>query len=179
MKKLAIIAVTVALMAIGRSTQAQLTEYYVAQQGGSPDPSGPVLQVISTVTGSYNYNYAFTLGYGTGAAFTPEDTANAILLFSVTLLDTTGVSNISGGGGLVGNTIIWTFPFVYTGDVSYTSPNPPGTFDATAQDVSVNWTGGVLVPAAVPEASTIMAGALMILPLGIGAFRVLRKERMA
>ena len=34
-------------------------------------------------------------------------------------------------------------------------------------------------PAAVPEASTIMAGALMLLPLGIGAIRTLRKERIA
>ena len=34
-------------------------------------------------------------------------------------------------------------------------------------------------PAPVPEASTIMAGALMLLPLGIGAVRSLRKERTA
>ncbi|HEY1661874.1 MAG TPA: hypothetical protein VGI03_05600 [Verrucomicrobiae bacterium] len=36
-----------------------------------------------------------------------------------------------------------------------------------------------LVQVAVPEASTILAGALMILPLGIGAFRALRKVRVA
>lgn len=35
------------------------------------------------------------------------------------------------------------------------------------------------VPAPVPEASTVMAGALMLLPLGIGALRALRKERTA
>ena len=33
--------------------------------------------------------------------------------------------------------------------------------------------------APVPEASTVMAGALMVLPLGIGAIRALRKERTA
>jgi hypothetical protein len=34
-------------------------------------------------------------------------------------------------------------------------------------------------PAAVPEPSTCVAGALMLLPLGIGAFRTFRKTRMA
>jgi hypothetical protein len=33
------------------------------------------------------------------------------------------------------------------------------------------------VPAPVPEASTVMAGALMLLPFGIGAMRSLRRER--
>jgi hypothetical protein len=32
-------------------------------------------------------------------------------------------------------------------------------------------------PVAVPESSTIVAGALMLLPLGIGAFRAIRKDR--
>jgi hypothetical protein len=34
-----------------------------------------------------------------------------------------------------------------------------------------------LTPAPVPEASTMLAGALLLLPLGIGAIRSLRKER--
>jgi hypothetical protein len=36
---------------------------------------------------------------------------------------------------------------------------------------------GDLAPAPVPEASTLAAGALMLLPLGVGLFRVLRKQR--
>jgi hypothetical protein len=40
--------------------------------------------------------------------------------------------------------------------------------------------GSILAPAApVPEANTVVAGALMLLPLGIGAVRALRKERTA
>lgn len=39
--------------------------------------------------------------------------------------------------------------------------------------------GGTQQSQAVPEASTIMAGALMLLPLGIGAIRALRRERSA
>jgi hypothetical protein len=37
-------------------------------------------------------------------------------------------------------------------------------------------TGSILAPAPVPEPGTILAGALMLLPLGIGAIRALRKE---
>jgi hypothetical protein len=39
--------------------------------------------------------------------------------------------------------------------------------------------GPILAPSAVPEANTVVAGALMLLPLGIGAVRALRKERIA
>lgn len=42
---------------------------------------------------------------------------------------------------------------------------------------SFSASGNILVP--VPEANTIVAGALMLLPLGIGAVRALRKERVA
>lgn len=75
------------------------------------------------------------------------------------------------------------FPNTPTGGSSdliyvYTSANTFGVNGATADDgVSANTTD--LAPAAVPEASTVMAGALMILPLGFGAFRALRKERIA
>jgi hypothetical protein len=36
---------------------------------------------------------------------------------------------------------------------------------------------GTGAPAAVPEASTIMAGALMLLPFGVGGFRALRRKQ--
>jgi hypothetical protein len=44
-----------------------------------------------------------------------------------------------------------------------------GTPDATIT--------GTPVPPSVPEASTVFAGALMLLPLGVGAIRALRKEK--
>ena len=37
--------------------------------------------------------------------------------------------------------------------------------------------GGTATATPVPEASTVVAGALMLLPLGVGAIRALRKER--
>jgi hypothetical protein len=51
-----------------------------------------------------------------------------------------------------------------TSDMWYTSPSP------------TEFTGQI---STVPEASTVMAGALMLLPLGIGAVRAIRKERTA
>jgi hypothetical protein len=50
---------------------------------------------------------------------------------------------------------------------------------STVQDGGASQNLNILAPAAVPEASTVMAGALMLLPLGIGAVRALRKERTA
>lgn len=53
-----------------------------------------------------------------------------------------------------------------------------GISDYTLFNVTTNGNGnGNGTP--VPEASTVMAGALMLLPLGIGAIRALRKERSA
>jgi hypothetical protein len=58
----------------------------------------------------------------------------------------------------------------------YTSAPSDGGSIVNIQD-SINTSAQILAP--VPEASTVMAGALMVLPLGFGAFRALRKERMA
>lgn len=69
---------------------------------------------------------------------------------------------------------------------SHSVVNAAGSISATSYYLSLEdvVNGGVVsadstLATAVPEASTVMAGMLMILPLGIGAFRALRKERMA
>jgi hypothetical protein len=61
--------------------------------------------------------------------------------------------------------------YVFTTAPSYT------TSSGTAEDGASANVNPTLAPAAVPEASTVMAGALMLLPLGIGAIRAVRKER--
>lgn len=68
----------------------------------------------------------------------------------------------------------------HTSDVIYvfTTAQAYTTSGATVDDgVSANTTD--YSPAPVPEASTVLAGALMLLPLGIGAVRAIRKERTA
>ncbi len=62
--------------------------------------------------------------------------------------------------------------YVFTTATTYGGNNA-----SVDNSVSANTTD--LAPTPVPEASTVMAGALMVLPLGIGAIRALRKERTA
>jgi hypothetical protein len=87
--------------------------------------------------------------------------------------------------------IEWTIQPAATGSFAFafTSPYGPLNGSGTLQDGSSGpWSDNAGLgnpipipnpPATVPEASTIMAGALMLLPLGIGAVRSLRKERTA
>jgi hypothetical protein len=59
--------------------------------------------------------------------------------------------------------------------IVYTDLTQFGTSGATVQDgTSINT---LPIYAPVPEPTTVLAGALMLLPLGIGAMRCLRKER--
>lgn len=74
--------------------------------------------------------------------------------------------NLSNGGGVSDYLVIFTDMNSYT--TSY----------GQVQD-TISADGAIYAPAAVPEANTIVAGALMLLPLGIGAVRALRKERTA
>jgi hypothetical protein len=89
--------------------------------------------------------------------------------------------------------VVWNFvtsPATTSGAVSFTSDDGPGATGAVSADgsglvipigyFSISWSGGdVPVPATcpVPEASTLMAGAMMLLPLGIGALRAVRKAK--
>jgi len=67
--------------------------------------------------------------------------------------------------------------FVATGDVlSFQDLSlingGPSPYGAALDNVSLE-----AVPAPIPEPSTVVAGAMMLLPFGVGAFRSLRKER--
>ncbi len=83
-------------------------------------------------------------------------------------------------------------PFLSNPGLLFTGPSPSDTLELNLygngsgegayyqlyDDTGANNTGyAILTPAPVPEASTMVAGALMLLPFGIGAIRSLRKER--
>jgi len=83
------------------------------------------------------------------------------------------------------NTITWdyTFPNQIPAGASsflmivYTSLTSYGTSTATVQDGSA--ANFVPIYAPVPEPATVAAGALMLLPFGVGVIRSLRKDRIA
>jgi hypothetical protein len=104
-----------------------------------------------------------------------------------------GVYDITGSGAVSEVGTFWknasgTLEFLLNNNVTQGLSMDDIIVDTTATSFGVTTAGVIdsggatttaLAPAAVPEASTVIAGMLMILPLGIGAFRAVRKERMA
>ncbi|HTR40308.1 MAG TPA: hypothetical protein VMH87_01660 [Pseudomonadales bacterium] len=132
---------------------------------------------------SSTINGTQTLRIDTGAG-----DPNGYLTALVTLI------SINNSGGInTPNVQINLSNIQYTGsgdaDLAYLATSTLGYLELTTQ-VGYNagtqqWTtapggatySGQLAP--VPEANTVIAGALMLLPLGIGAVRAIRKERVA
>ncbi len=149
---------------------------------------GSLSSTVLTGDGAFGYT-GYTFVYQVSE--TGSTTVNTISLDGYAAMASVYVAIVPSSGAGVpdfaqlsgGVLTIDLYPNTPTGGSSdqiyvYTSANTFGVNGATADDgVSANTTD--LAPAAVPEASTVMAGALMILPLGFGAFRALRKERIA
>lgn len=94
----------------------------------------------------------------------------------------------SGIADNVDGVVTWTYnPYATTAQlVGFTSSFGPANGSGSLNDHGLGPWGDsqgngepILIPAPVPEASTVMAGALMLLPFGIGAIRSLRKERIS
>lgn len=195
-------AAGMALVATERSAEAGLTisgTAYLTQGDGA----APVLQVAYSAvdTTLWTYTYTFTVGDLSGQTFTPV-AINPVEQFTVdaSFVNAGSVTSADGALHSIGSgDVTWSYEPVTIPDVgtfgttpqesdtvSFTSAYGPTLGGATGNDgvPSVSWSaaspGGspVVVPAPVPEASTIMAGALMLLPFGIGAVRSLRKERV-
>lgn len=169
---------------------------FVPLTGGMASFSGPV--------GSYGVTAVFGSGSGTTSPFmdmniniTSAGTGNLYVFF------TDGAFGPTSGGSYslftsqfnqlsTGATIsTWAYqnatqlggsPDSPTGAVvNSTGPLNGSSYYLTIEDVingSVNSADTTFV-SSVPEANTLVAGALMLLPLGIGAVRAIRKERVA
>lgn len=209
MKKILMMAATAALLTIGYSSQAQFTfgsatmtslgqspvtvNYFVSLSGGvytyAYEFTAPVALgefEVNVLNSSY---VSLVLGTGNTMIGTIATANSATLGASLTAAFTganTSFSTESNSGGVVQ----WqNSPSAAAGSYAFgfqsMYPPTPGT-GSIIDDTVGPWgdnpgSGGspILVPAPVPEASTVMAGALMLLPLGIGALRALRKERVA
>jgi hypothetical protein len=203
MKKhlLTIGAVAVAVFATQQAAQATLVESGTADLVGGGAGYNPFVVNYSVLFNANNslftYVYSFTAYSGAPVTQFTVDASyvNSVLSGSLSSLYTLGLgagygSTTTGNyyaAGSDSSSLEWdTFgsqPALET--VGYTSYFGPTAGVASANDHTAggSWNdaagvvGGTPVPVPVPEASTVMAGALMLLPFGIGAIRSLRKER--
>jgi hypothetical protein len=195
-----IVGVVASCMLAAVTASAQLTP--VAPGGSAVIGSGLYTGTLGTAIDSLNSTFSFTAnGYtDAGSLLTSvySVTGGDLFVYTVTVTtgDITGITASSFTGNVSVGTSLAVALVSYNsfGGVSFSSPsdNAPATvtYDVLTADTIIvpgtvsyrdNAGGNInsLAATAVPEASTVMAGMLMILPLGVGAFRALRKERMA
>jgi len=138
---------------------------------GLTDPSGYTGITFAfqvTETGSDFIDHISLSGFSLSSVYIQYASTGGVIPMSADLVK--GVLTIDFTPNMVSTGQTSDLIYVFTTATAYSGNN------ATVDDgVSANTTD--LAP--VPEASTVMAGALMVLPLGIGAIRALRKERTA
>jgi hypothetical protein len=180
MSKLVPIIVSVMLLAAGLSARAQIILQNTVDFNGK-NVSSDELSIAYTVTQTgdlYTYSYVLTTSPAVDfQSFTIGNGLDPVNTQSVVIQSLGGAFN----AGTTSDSIIyqWAFnPGTTSADVSYTSPFAPtlATFTLTGGDA---WGSPALIPApaAVPETSTLLAGAMMVLPFGVSVYRSLRKDR--
>ncbi len=184
MRKFIAIVPVVTFLALGLCARASIVIPPTLVDFNGVPYSSDGLSITYEVTqdsGLYTYSYAFVTtpanpltSFTLGGALNPVDT-QSVFISSYGAAD-------PFLSGVTSDSIIFEWDAgsgVTSDDVSYTSPNAPILATFTVNDDDVEWgsPNSIPAPAAVPEASTALAGALMILPLSIGAFRALRKNR--
>lgn len=123
------------------------------------------------------WNFDFFIGTANGSlspyTFTLTETANGL----TTSFDPTLISDNVGAPGSAGNSE--SLDFAQFGAAIDYNPNQGDTynFTLTAFDGGTQIGSDSITVDAVPEPTTIIAGALMLLPLGIGALRTLRDRK--
>jgi hypothetical protein len=190
MKKFATIAVAVALAITGLSASAQIIipptmVTYEGQSGGVTLPNYflSITYGVTESAGLYTYTYtlvttpgepmlSFTLGGNVDPVFTQS----------------AGISNFGASNpaldGITGNSVVfgWNFiPGVTSDTVAFTSPYGPRLATFTLNDDDILWTSPDAIPAPtpVPEAPTVLAGVMMLLPFSVATFRSFSRARKA
>jgi len=183
-----------AAVVVGSSTWTSLT-------------SGQTVNVdyqVDLVGASYIYNYQIEVTPGAGNEQIHEleiDLSPVAAASAVSVAPTVGDIAHAGGSlpilptgvfaNITGNNVTWTFlgaagvtPGFESVVVAFASPLPPTLGTGSAIDDgrgpwSAQFPGSALVAVPVPEPTTIVAGALLLLPFGASTLRVLRKSRSA
>ena len=197
MKKLHLIASSSAILALAGSAHAALLNAGLAAGGtGSFTSSSLTLnatQLVGSADGDFSPEVASTSGLTANATTIAGLSSTALAVniadyfsFSSDLIasgttpsdrfefNLTSITETFFGGGIA--------DFSGTGTIVDTT----GAFANTAATFTLGFSGSAgesfsmsTVAAPVPEPATIVAGASMLLPFGIGALRILRKSRKA
>lgn len=207
MKKLVIIGATALLIAAGRSAQAQLVPGSAGSATFTSTASGSMtVNYFVDYNGSvYTYVYEFTAPSKVQDFEVNASYVSSVLASGNSTISTLASADLTGSFQTLFTSASSTYDYTSTGTINldpdnveftinpektgpltfaYTSLFAPTAGTGSAIDTSVGPWGdnggtGSPIPVPVPEASTVMAGALMLLPLGIGAIRAVRKERVA
>jgi hypothetical protein len=178
------ITAAVMLIALGLSARASIViPPTVVTYNGISNPAYQLAITYEVTLNAGLYTYSYDL------ATTPAEEITSFTIGGTPdPVDTESVVITSYGGadptlsGPTADSIVFQWDFnsgITSADVSYTSVNGPRLATFTLNDDDVDWGSppGIPAPTPVPEASTVIAGAVMILPLGVSAFRALRKGR--
>lgn len=204
-KFIALAAVVGALLA--PSAQATLSISMANYGVGWSDPSAippstaDMNGYVTTMVGFYNtqadgYSTIISIGGASDGPFTAYVDKGSLVpgTLSVGSLNMGSNNSVNGGPGTFtinlgagGYTYLvagWDGPQgadqIYyiaglTGEISISNSELPADFQ---KGLSNYWLG-TSTPTSVPEPSTVVAGALLLLPLGVSAVRILRKNRTA
>jgi hypothetical protein len=209
MKKTLIIAALAAMAFLaGNSAQASLVPGWSGSATFTGTGGPETVNYFVDVSGGV-YTYVYQFNVPTFPIGEYEVNVNVANISSVLASGNTTISTLATADGqsAVFNTanttyssastanptqVQWIISPAATGSYAFAFTSPYGPINGSGSLIdgtSGPWgdnpgSGGTPIPvpnppAPVPEASTIMAGALMLLPLGIGAVRSLRKERTA
>jgi hypothetical protein len=176
--------VCIILLALGLSVRAQIIIPSATVTFNALSNPGYQLSITYEVTdtgGLYTYSYDLVTTPAVKlTSFTIGGTPDPVDIDSVAIQNAGGID--FGNSGAIDGSIDFAWdlnPGTTSSDVSYTSTNAPTMATFTVNDDGLEWGSPASIPAptAVPEAPTILAGALMILPLGVAGFRALRRDR--
>jgi hypothetical protein len=175
--KIMMLAAILMMIVVARTAQATLvlgpTTVDISGTDGAASLSVDYYVCLSGTT--YTYYFVLTPPAGSGASSFTVDISDPAVLSDITSTSSAYVPPPIIDSG---ESVTWEFSDL-TGVAtnsfqSQYSPTVLGMSSATS--VNGTWVDPPN-PTAVPEASTIIAGMLMILPLSVGIFRALRKAR--
>lgn len=199
MKKFTIKNFALSLVALGSAVSIHNANATLSWSSPLTTSSPNLVGIAYGVTGSGQGNDAFkfevaqdllNLGANQDVTMVVGSTSTEFITFATDYNGTviTSSSDSGGAGDQVGSG--WDYVIAkydgknagyilfYLGGQAANIPQDPDNFWTTTGQYGISgWTAFNATTSSVPEPSTVVAGALLLLPLGVSALRILRKDR--